>query len=59
MGILNFIVDAGQSSQLARHDDEIEKLKEQVTILKEWVDYLNKEIENIKQGQTNGRRSDG
>lgn len=43
MGALNFIWDLSQSGQIAELNERIEKLEEQVIILKEWVDYLEAE----------------
>lgn len=43
MGALNFIWDMSQSGQIADLEERVEKLEEQVLILKEWIDYLEAE----------------
>ena len=48
MGILNFIVDAGQSAQLSRHEETIDILKTKVVILEQWVVYLNKRLDMLE-----------
>lgn len=46
MGVLNFIVDMGQSSQLSRHEEEIEKLTKRIEILEEWIRYYERTGQN-------------
>ena len=51
MSLYNWLIDAAQESRLTDHDEEIQKLKEQVIILKEWVDYLNAELTKLRDQQ--------
>ena len=59
MGVLNFIVDAGQSGQLSEHDDEIATLKENVAMLSRWVLYLNEQIEEMKNDRIQKQEGNG
>ena len=48
MSLLNFVWDMDQESKLLEHETKITELTEQVLTLKEWVDYLNKELRELK-----------
>jgi peptidoglycan hydrolase CwlO-like protein len=48
MGAWNFMVDMGQYARLSEHDEEIDKLKEDMKTAKLWVDYLQAEIVELK-----------
>ena len=53
MGAYDFTWNAIQSGQISELKEEIETLQEQVLILKEWVDYLNTELTQLKQDKQN------
>ena len=48
MGAFSFMMDMAHSSKLGDHDDEITKLRQEVEILKQWVVYLNEQLEAMK-----------
>ncbi len=53
MGAYDFVWNAHQSGQIDDLKEEIKTLQKQVLILKEWVDYLNKELTTLKQDKHN------
>jgi chaperonin cofactor prefoldin len=53
MGLYDFWWNSVQAEQISDLEDEIKTLKEQTTILKEWVDYLNTELIKLKQDKQN------
>jgi phage shock protein A len=48
MGLFDFWWNVSQASELDEHDKEIKQLKEKVEILKQWVDHLQLEINQLK-----------
>jgi FtsZ-binding cell division protein ZapB len=59
MGLWNFIVDAGQDGHLNRHDEELEKLKEDMETARLWIEHLNREIEELKNERNRISRGNG
>ena len=53
MGLYDWWWNSVQSGQIGDLEEEIKTLKEQVFILKEWVDYLNAELTTLKQEKQN------
>ena len=49
MGLINFMVDMSQSERLSDHDERIEKLEKDLETARAWIEYLMKEIEELKE----------
>ena len=48
MGVVDLIWDLGQDGQIRDLEGEVKQLKENQLILKQWIEYLNVEIEKLK-----------
>lgn len=48
MGLYDFWWNSVQSGQISDLEGKVHELNEKVIILKEWVDYLEKEIKELK-----------
>ena len=57
MSAYNFMIDAIQSGELSAQAKTIEDLNKKCDLLYEWVQYLNSEIERLKNGECKARES--
>lgn len=57
MSAYGLMVDAIHSSQLSEQAETIEDLNKKCDLLYEWVQYLNGEIERLKNGECKERES--
>lgn len=48
MSAFDFLWNSVQSGQIDDLTDEVKQLNEKVIILKEWIEYLEKEIKELK-----------
>lgn len=48
MSVFNLLWDLGQDGQIGDLETEVKQLKENQLILKQWIEYLNGEIEKLK-----------
>ena len=48
MGAYDFMWNSIQSGQIRDLNEQVETLEKKVEILKEWIDYLNNEIKELK-----------
>lgn len=48
MSAFNFIWDLSQSGQISELVEKVEDLEKKVEILKEWVDYLEGQLKELK-----------
>lgn len=48
MSAFDIFWNLSQESDINDINDEIAQLKKQVSLLKEWIDYLNKQVEELK-----------
>lgn len=53
MGIVNLLVDLSQSARLDTHDEEIEKLKKDMETARVWIEFLNKQLEEMRNAKSN------
>lgn len=51
MGALDFMWDMAQSGQIASLEEKVDELEKKVEILKEWVDYLEGQLKELKNGR--------
>jgi hypothetical protein len=50
MSLLNWIWDIDQDGKIRDQRVQIEELNRDVELLKQWVEYLNRELESIRAG---------
>lgn len=55
MGALSFTINAMQSGQIAELEKEIEQLKEEMLTARAWIEYLNAEVKELR--NANSERS--
>ncbi len=48
MGLYDFWWNSVQSGQIDDLTDQVQQLQEKVAILKDWVEYLERELEELK-----------
>ena len=48
MGLYDFWWNSVQSGQITDLEDQVCQLNEKVAILKEWIDYLERELAEVK-----------
>lgn len=48
MGLYDFWWNSVQSGQITDLEDQVRQLNEKVAILKEWIDYLERELAEVK-----------
>ena len=51
MSVLGFIWDVSQDGQISELEDRIKSLEKDLNIAKEWIEYLNNELEKLKNEQ--------
>jgi hypothetical protein len=56
MSILNWMIDLDQESKLQEQAQTIEQLNEKCDILYSWVNYLNAELQGLKNGECQARQ---
>jgi len=57
MSGFHFMWDAIQAGQIRTLEERIEELEKRTEILKEWVDYLNTELEKAKNDSLHRERT--
>lgn len=57
MSGFHFMWDAIQAGQIQTLEERIEELEKRTEILKEWVDYLNTELEKAKNDSLHRERT--
>ncbi len=48
MSLFNWIWDLDQESKINSQHDELTKLRSEIEILKEWIQYLNSKLEALE-----------
>jgi len=48
VGLYDFLWNTAQEGQINDLQDEVKQLQEKVAILKDWIDYLERELEELK-----------
>ena len=52
MGLLDFMWNAGQDSEIDSLKDDIKKLQEDLETARMWIEHMNKQIEILKNEYT-------